>query len=354
VGEEDAGYALIHYLENFMKLYKSNTGQSSVPLYMHSSETSWPDDLIASNLADDPVSTIDNSYEVLLLGTRRIGHGAALIKHPYLLEVIRQMNIAVEICMVSNQILGFNADLRNHQGLHFYRSGIPIVLSPDDPGTFGYDNLTVDWYEAFMGWGLSLADLKAIAINSLNYSAMTATEKTEAMNRWQILWNDYIGSKKTEACNRDYRSDGANEGRTPSFARLLPREGSREPGTRVHIFGKNFERAICKENLLRCRFGSLESQEAVYISNEHIICVTPDAGVSGSSQLSVDVSVTLDGTNYIDTNLAFTYPYDQFTTAITPVHRWPPAWGLGNNADPDSKVQKVSHGHGHGHGPPNF
>ena len=45
--------------------------------------------------------------------------------------------------------------------------GIPIVLSGDDPALFGYDEVTVDWYEAYMAWGLNLGDLKKLALNSL-------------------------------------------------------------------------------------------------------------------------------------------------------------------------------------------
>ena len=41
----------------------------------------------------------------------------------------------------------------------------------------GYDSFTVDWYEVFMAWGLDLAELKQLAINSLKYSSMTEEDK---------------------------------------------------------------------------------------------------------------------------------------------------------------------------------
>ena len=86
------------------------------------------------------------------------------MKHPYLLNLIKEQGIAIETCPVSNQILGFVADLRNHPAVNYIRHGIPIVLGPDDPGTFGYDHFTIDWYEAYMAWGLDLLDLKNIAL----------------------------------------------------------------------------------------------------------------------------------------------------------------------------------------------
>jgi adenosine deaminase len=38
--------------------------------------------------------------------------------------------------------------------------GIPVSISPDDPGFFDYEGVTLDWVYAFLGWELNLADLK--------------------------------------------------------------------------------------------------------------------------------------------------------------------------------------------------
>lgn len=303
---------------SLFRLYDSSSGQSRVPLYLHVAETNWPEDLIASNLNDDPLATQNNAYDVMMLQAKRLGHATAFLKHPYLLEMVRQRDIAIEICLVSNQILGFTPDVRNNPGLHYYRSGIPIVFGPDDPGTFGYDNFTVDWYEAYMGWGINLADLKQIAYNSLNYSALSPADKKVAIEqKWRPMWDRYVADMKTAACARDYTREGETEKRAPSFARILPREGARKAGTRVHVFGRNFEKAICKEQNLRCRFGNMESTEAIYVTNEHIICVTPDSGVQAGSSVAVEVSVRLDGSNYLSTNQNFTFMHDIFTTTTT-------------------------------------
>ena len=72
VGEEDAGYSHLHYLGEFLKLYNGNTQKPIVPLYLHSTETNWPDDFAATDLADDLVATAMNSYETLLLNAKRI------------------------------------------------------------------------------------------------------------------------------------------------------------------------------------------------------------------------------------------------------------------------------------------
>lgn len=42
--------------------------------------------------------------DAVLLGTHRIGHGFALLKHPKVLELVKSRQIAVEVNPVSNQV----------------------------------------------------------------------------------------------------------------------------------------------------------------------------------------------------------------------------------------------------------
>ena len=42
--------------------------------------------------------------DAILLGSHRIGHGYALIKHPKLLQIVKERNIAIEVNPVSNQV----------------------------------------------------------------------------------------------------------------------------------------------------------------------------------------------------------------------------------------------------------
>ena len=100
VAQEDAGNSHLFYLSPILSLYDDVTGQKEMPLWLHTAETNWPDDLITSNNNLDPVSTLQNTYEAILYGARRIGHGLGFIKHPYLLNVLRERQVAVEACPV--------------------------------------------------------------------------------------------------------------------------------------------------------------------------------------------------------------------------------------------------------------
>ena len=100
VGEEDNGNSHLFYMDTILSLYDSSTEDVKMPLWMHTSETSWPDDLITNWNNLDPVSTIQNTYEAILYGAKRVGHGLGYIKHPYLMNVLKERQVAVEACPI--------------------------------------------------------------------------------------------------------------------------------------------------------------------------------------------------------------------------------------------------------------
>jgi adenosine deaminase CECR1 len=178
VTEEDAGNTNLYYLEELLTARSAARQQGTdLPFYLHSGESNWADN--------------GNLYDALLLGAPRIGHALALIRHPLLLQQVRARDIAIEVCPVSNQILGFVSDLRIHPAAHYVSANVPMVLSSDDPGIF-QSSLTHDFYAAFMAWGLDLRALKQLAMNSLRYSAMTAEERSAATTVWQQRWAAFV------------------------------------------------------------------------------------------------------------------------------------------------------------------
>ena len=303
VGEEDQGNSLLFHMESFMKLYENKTERRRLPTYLHTAETNMPGDLQSSPNDLDPVSTLNNAADAILLGAKRVGHGLGYIKHPYLEKLLKQKDIAVEICPVSNQILAFFPDIRVHPAVNYIRSGVPVVLGSDDPATFGYDYFTVDWYEAFMSWGLDLADLKLLAQNSLRYSSMTASEKKSAIdNKWLPLWKKFIREMAAEACQPKFTSK-------PIFARVFPNSGSLKGTTKVNIYGKNFESGMC--NQIKCKFGDYVT-DGQYISNRLITCSSNGKRrKSGVESVNVKVSFN-NGAQYVNTGSEFTYMYNKY------------------------------------------
>lgn len=119
----------------------------------------------------------------------------ALTSHPFLLELVKTIGIAIEVNPISNQVLKLVDDLRNHAARPLFSEGYPIVVSNDDPGLWGARALSYDFYEAFMALMSAHADLrslKQLAMNSLIYSTLSDSEKKKALDIWQKKWNDFV------------------------------------------------------------------------------------------------------------------------------------------------------------------
>jgi adenosine deaminase CECR1 len=178
VEEEDRTHSTLFFTPELLAARREAERRGlTLPLFLHSGETSRAES--------------ENLYDAVLLGARRIGHGLALVRHPLLMEMVRERGIAVEVCPISNQVLGYVGDLRAHPAVAFINAGIPVVLSPDDPGIMQH-TFSHDFYEAFMAWELDLRDLKQLAMSSLVHSAMDPGNKPRALGVWQKRWAEFV------------------------------------------------------------------------------------------------------------------------------------------------------------------
>jgi len=131
-------------------------------------------------------------YDAILLGTKRIGHGFHLAFHPELQKIVKERDICIECCPVSNFCLGYVLDLRCHPARSFLHQGLPVSISPDDPGFMGYTGTTLDYLYVFLAWDLDIADLKQLCINSIKYATITDEEKTDLTEFFEYKWVRFL------------------------------------------------------------------------------------------------------------------------------------------------------------------
>lgn len=178
VAEEDRGRSTRYYLDTWLKLDSLEQIYGvDLPLFLHDGESDW---------------ALDNLYDAVTLGSRRIGHGFNLFLFPSLQEAIRARDIGVEVNPLSNQILGYVGDLRVHPARAWLQQGIQCSISPDDPGVFGYEGVTPDYWAIFLAWELDLRAMKKLIMNSITYSSLNEAEKQTAMQHWQSRWDNFI------------------------------------------------------------------------------------------------------------------------------------------------------------------
>lgn len=178
VGQEDLGSPLIEFVPQLTAAAKDFN------YFFHAGETDWYGTLTDENLVD-----------AILLGAKRLGHAYALPKHPLLIKEVIEKNIGLEVNVISNTVLSLVRDVRNHPLSTFIALGLPAVLSSDDPGVWEADPISEDYYVAFVGVASRLSDLrllKALALNSLKYSALNSQDKLNAIKRFDLQWNVFV------------------------------------------------------------------------------------------------------------------------------------------------------------------
>jgi adenosine deaminase CECR1 len=179
VADEAAGHNINFFEKSWAKLNELNKKYGvEMPLFLHAGE---------SNSALNK-----NVLDVALLNNKRIGHGLNLIYFPKTMEQIRKQNKLVEVSPISNQVLGYVSDLRNHPARVLLSNGIQCSISSDDPSVYGYTGLSYDFWVVLVYWELDVKALKKLVFNSINYSSLNENEKKKSVAYLTQQWNDFV------------------------------------------------------------------------------------------------------------------------------------------------------------------
>ncbi|KAF5859973.1 cat eye syndrome chromosome region, candidate 1 [Aspergillus alliaceus] len=163
VAQEDLGRPLADMAPELIWFQQqAEESNLTIPFFFHAGET-----------LGDGNSTDLNLFDAVLFGTRRIGHGFSLYKHPRLIDEVIENGIMVEVCPISNEVLRLATDILHHPLPAMIAHGIPTAISNDDPAILGQDaaGLSYDFYQTIQGFdNIGLAGLGALAQNSIRWS----------------------------------------------------------------------------------------------------------------------------------------------------------------------------------------
>ncbi|KAF2033179.1 Metallo-dependent hydrolase [Setomelanomma holmii] len=201
VGQEDLGRPLSHLAPELFWFRKACTQEGvDIPFFFHAGET-----------LGDGDSTDENLFDAIILGTRRIGHGFSLYKHPLLIDMVKEKKILVESCPVSNEVLRLSSSIMSHPLPALLARGVPCSLCNDDPTILGQgvSGMSHDFWQALQGWeNLGLEGLGSLAENSVrwasfeDYSAKDWTQdikdgsmgkgtRAQKLKEWTKRWERY-------------------------------------------------------------------------------------------------------------------------------------------------------------------
>lgn len=241
VGPEDRGRPLTDLLPELFWFRKQCAQEKvNIPFFFHAGET-----------LGDGCSTDSNLFDAILLGTRRIGHGFSLYKHPLLIDMVKEKRILIESCPISNEVLRLCGSVMAHPLPALLSRGVACCLCNDDPAMLGQDTagMSHDFWQALQGWeNLGLAGLGSLAENSVRWAAFEDQPQEEwlkgvkhaslgggvkagRMKEWQVEWEKFCLWIVTEFGEFDPDPEGDIPGGVPEGGEPLEDAADGAPGS---------------------------------------------------------------------------------------------------------------------------
>ncbi|KAL2002792.1 hypothetical protein VTN02DRAFT_5894 [Thermoascus thermophilus] len=197
VGQEDPGRPLVDLIPVLFWFRKHCVEEGvEIPFFFHAGEC-----------LGDGDATDHNLFDAILLGTRRIGHGFSLYKHPLLIDLVKDRKILIECCPISNEILRLTSSIKSHPLPALLSRGVSVSLCNDDPAVLGHgrNGLTLDFWQAVHGLeNMGLEGLATTAENSLRWSCFEDQTSAEWLSD---IRQGITGSGLKAARLREWYSD---------------------------------------------------------------------------------------------------------------------------------------------------
>ncbi|GJN73695.1 hypothetical protein PLICBS_007778 [Purpureocillium lilacinum] len=182
MGEEAKGHPLKAFVPEFLAFQRRCASAGvSIPFLFHCGET-----------LEGGTATDENLVDALLLGARRIGHGFALARHPHVLQRMRAAGVCLELCPISNEVLGLTGRVAGHAMYQLLAANVHCTVSSDN-GTIFRSSLSHDFYQVMVGKAdMDLFGWKQLILWSLEHACLGDAERRRVLHAWEAQWDEYL------------------------------------------------------------------------------------------------------------------------------------------------------------------
>jgi len=120
-----------------------------------------------------------------VLHVTRIDHGVRCDEDPALVERLARTRVPLTVCPLSNVKLRVYERIEDHNLKRLLDRGLCVTVNSDDPAYFG-GYVGANFIAVQRGLGLSKADIRALAENSIEASFLPDEQKS--------TWREKIGA----------------------------------------------------------------------------------------------------------------------------------------------------------------
>ncbi len=121
------------------------------------------------------------------LNIERIGHGVRAIEDRELVNYLKDKQIPLEICVISNLKTKIFPSAYTHPIKYFLDNQLKVTVNSDDPAMFG-TSLTDEFINLHDKIGISLVIIKALTINALESTFLTIESKNTLKHKIESFW----------------------------------------------------------------------------------------------------------------------------------------------------------------------
>ena len=128
------------------------------------------------------------------LGCERIGHGVRAKEDPQLVSFLKERQIPLEICVVSNVKTKVFDSVETHPIKQCFEDGLMVTVNSDDPTMFN-TSTTQEYLLLAQKLGFTLRDIRHLTMNGIEASFMSdkgkESMKSQFDREWQQLFDKY-------------------------------------------------------------------------------------------------------------------------------------------------------------------
>lgn len=139
------------------------------------------------------------------LNVERIGHGTKAIEDPSLVELLKERQIPLECCIISNVKLGGCPDYASHPIRQYFDSGLLVTVNSDDPLMFG-STLTDEYMILNEQLNFPLVQIRKVSANAVKASFLAEDEKERMLTLWDLEW-EKLEERYADLFEKDAKRD---------------------------------------------------------------------------------------------------------------------------------------------------
>lgn len=125
------------------------------------------------------------------LGVERIGHGVRAYEDLRLLSLLKERQIPLEMCVVSNVRTGVCKSFETHPVKQYFQDGLMVTVNSDDPTMFN-TSITQEYLVLAQNLGFSINDLNQLSMNGITASFMPDENKESMKSQFEKEWQQLL------------------------------------------------------------------------------------------------------------------------------------------------------------------